>query len=341
MKTGELKKITTDTYEIRHWLETGYEELEGINGNSDPFMLEFPSLLDIGIMGKCNNNCKFCYQGDSYDEHMSLDNFKKIIDECKDFTNQCALGGKGDPNKHPNIKEILEYSVKNKVTPNYTTSGIDLTDEEVGITKKYVGAAAVSMHSKDYTFNALNKFIDAGVKTNIHFVLSKETYTDALRLTIGGNPWKDKLDLNKINGIVFLLFKKQGHGKNLENFSLNKEELKLFLNLFIAHDAFRQHTCMLGLDPCLVNVMKRLDIKFTELQEQCVDTCEGARMGGYISPDMKFAPCSFGGKEVGQSIIDSSIREIWNNGKEVIDFRDKLIKDPYCCPYDLIDIGGE
>lgn len=110
--------------------KTGEEILSGIHGNPDPFILESPSMIDIGIMGHCYNNCDICYQGNTNIPNMTLDNFKLIIDQTKLHINQVALGGKGDPNKHENFEDILKYCVENNVVPNYTTSGNGLTLEE-------------------------------------------------------------------------------------------------------------------------------------------------------------------------------------------------------------------
>lgn len=144
MKIPFTKIIKENEYIILFNRFSGFEVLSGIDGNPDPFILKAPSMIDIGIMGHCENNCNICYQGNTNQPNMTLDDFKSIIDQCKSHINQVALGGKGDPNKHENFKEILEYCVKNNVVPNYTTSGNNLTDEEVEITRKWCGAVAVS-----------------------------------------------------------------------------------------------------------------------------------------------------------------------------------------------------
>ena len=73
--------------------DTGYYERSGIiedgkDTGVDPFMAAFPELLDIGIMSKCvcAHKCNVdCYQKaiDSTGENMSLENYKKIMEECK------------------------------------------------------------------------------------------------------------------------------------------------------------------------------------------------------------------------------------------------------------------
>lgn len=139
------KTIKTDKYIVLYNHLKGFEASQGINGNPDPFILDAPSMIDIGIMGHCSNNCEICYQGNVNIPNMTFDNFKKIIDQCKGHINQVALGGKGDPNKHEDFEKILQYCRVNSVVPNYTTSGNGLTEEEAYITKMYCGAVAISM----------------------------------------------------------------------------------------------------------------------------------------------------------------------------------------------------
>ena len=166
------KIVLTDTYEILFNTKTGFELLRGVNGNPDPFILDYPSMIDVGIMGHCKNKCKFCYQGDGDQPNMTLEDFKSIVDQSKKYVNQLALGGRGNPNNHEDFEKIMKYARENGIVPNYTTSGIDLTDRQIEITKEYAGACAVSMYNEDYTFNALNRLIAAGVKTNIHMIFS-------------------------------------------------------------------------------------------------------------------------------------------------------------------------
>jgi len=326
------KKILTDKYMILFNGFSGEEILSGINGNPDPFVLDSPSMIDIGVMGHCSNNCKICYQGNINKPNMTLDNFKIIIDQCKDHINQVALGGKGDPNKHENFKEILEYCRKNNVIPNYTSSGNGLTDEEVEITKKYVGAAAISNYNNDYTYMALNKFIEAEIKTNIHFVISTESFNDAIRILKGEDIWNRKFPIEKLNAVIFLLFKPQGNGADKKYLCLNEEQIIEFSNYLLDPKCVFK----IGCDSCMINKVSQVR-ELNEHEQICVDTCEGSRMSCYISPDMMFIPCSFGNSsEYGTKITKhNTIQQIWDNGWMFKKFREILKNNPATCPYEL------
>jgi len=311
---------------------TGFEILTGLPPYPDPFVLESPSMIDVGIMGHCSNDCKICYQGKINIPNMKFEDFKIIIDQCKKHINQVALGGKGDPNKHENFEQILQYCRVNNVIPNYTTSGNGLTDEEVYISKIYTGACAVSMYNQDFTYIALNKFIEKKVKTNIHFVVSQETFDDAIKIMKGEDIWKGRFPLDKLNAVVFLLFKPQGNGANKKHLCLSTDQIKEFA------DALLEPKCSfkVGCDSCMINKVSQVRI-LTNTEKVCVDTCEGSRMSCYISPDMMFMPCSFGDKFLFGTPItqNNTIQKIWEEGPPFTAFREVLKKNPMSCPYEL------
>jgi len=261
---------------------------------------------------------------------MSLENLKLIIDQSKNHVMQCAYGGRGNPNDHEDFEKIMKYTRENNIVPNYTTSGIDLTDRQIEITKEYAGACAVSMYNKDYTFDALKRLMDAGVKTNIHMIFDYNSAVTAVELINGIDAFAGRIDLNKLNAIIFLLFKPQGRGKNLIDHIPNDIQIKAFSTVIQNPKA----NFKIGMDSCLVNKVSKYR-GLTKMEEIMADTCEGARMSCYITPDMNYMPCSFGNHDkYGISIKEDSIQDIWNHGKSFVDFRKSLLKDNNKCPYE-------
>ena len=132
--------------------------LRGFDVDFEPFMAEFPHLIDVGVMGHCEHGrsglCMKagvrCYQDGLHvnKPNMLLEDYKRIVDECKGRLFQVALGGAGDPDMHENFEEILKYSVENNIVPNFTTSGLGITVEKAKLCKKYCGAVAVSQYSR-------------------------------------------------------------------------------------------------------------------------------------------------------------------------------------------------
>jgi hypothetical protein len=318
------KYVKTDEYEIYFNTETGFELIRGINGHDDPFVLEMPSLLDIGIMGHCKNNCKFCYQGSKNEPHMSLDKFKDIINQVCLHTNQVALGGRGDPNHHPDFKQIIEYCRKHDVVPNYTTSGIELTDEQIQISKE-CGAVAVSDYGNHFTYEAIKRFQDAGIKTNIHYLFSRKSAHNAFTLLHGHNPWRENVDLKRLNAVVFLLFKPQGSGVGLSSYIPSEDQLKMFSDLVMKNKAQTK----VGMDSCMVN-----HIQVPKKLERFMTGCEAARYSAYITPKGVMIPCSFLSSpyhEIPKSANTSSIRAMWKLHEPFQLFR-IILKGKNTCP---------
>ena len=155
--------------------------------------------------------------------NMSLNNYRKIISQCNGKVFQVALGGAGDPNKHENFEEILVETRKSNIVPNLTTSGYKLNKREIELIKKYCGAVAVSFYStlnengnesNNTTISSINRLVNAGCVTNIHYVISKKNIHEAM--------YRIKNDLfpNGINAIIFLLYKPVGLAKTDYMFSM-------------------------------------------------------------------------------------------------------------------------
>ena len=271
----------------------------------DPFMTEFPELLDIGIMGHCYNVgiCPIpCYQNAAGKSvpHMGFDDFKKLMGQCKNLVFQVALGGRGDPNKHPQWGEILKCCRDNNVVPNFTTSGIGLTDDEVALAKKYCGASAVSWHNTEYTISAASRLRGSGIITNIHFVLSKSSIADAI----------DMLDRElDADAIIFLLHKPVGQGD--ASGTLSPDDPRL-LEFFKAIDK-GPRKFKIGFDSCTVPAI----INFSKQIMECtVEPCDAGRFSMYIGPDLIATPCSLDQKFTwGVNLHQCSIREAWVSQK--------------------------
>jgi radical SAM protein with 4Fe4S-binding SPASM domain len=265
------------------YVRTGILDEQGIDTGVDPFMRNYPSLLDIGIMGHCKNAhlCTVgCYQGKKIKPNMTLDNFKYIIDQSKGKTFEVALGGFGSPNEHPDFVEIVKYARENGIVPNYTTSGIALTDEEIQATKKYCGAVAVSWYRQPYTLSSIERFIQAGCKTNIHYVLGNDSIDEA-------NERLKNDDFPKgINAVIFLMYKPVGCVK--ENNVLNPKDPRVidFYNwLDVGGFSFK-----VGLDACHLPAISNFSKNINPIS---TTPCDGGSFSGYITPDMFMLPCSF------------------------------------------------
>ena len=291
--------------ETGFYARSGVIDDKGEDTDKDPFMRCFPSLIDIGIMQRCvcANQCKVdCYQKaiDRTGPNMSLADYKEIMEQSKGKVFQVALGGAGDPDTHENFEDILHMTKEYGIVPNFTTSGIAFNEQKAKLCKEYCGAVAVSMHDAPYTYRAIELLLNAGVKTNIHYVLGKGSIDDAIRRLKEGDFPKG------INAVVFLLYKPIGLGRIENVLNIDDPRVTEFFELVDKGG----YDFKIGFDSCtcpgIVNKTSRVDL-------QSIDFCEGARYSMYIDANMNAMPCSFGNQDSNYfvSLRDHTIEEAW------------------------------
>jgi radical SAM protein with 4Fe4S-binding SPASM domain len=300
-------------------------------------MASFPQLIDIGIMGHCVHGASGlclesgvqCYQSGTVikEPNMKLEDYKSIIDQCRNKTFQVALGGRGDPDQHEHFEEIIAYSKDNGVVPNFTTSGFGFSKDKALLCKKYCGAVAVSWYKHKHTYGTLEMLLAADVKTNIHYVLSRNSIQEAIDLiTDSGFP-------TGINAVVFLLHKPVGLGQKDNMLTADNPLVAKFFKLI---DSSGDHF-KIGFDSCTIPALIQFN---STIDHRLVDTCEGARFSCYITPDLKMLPCSFDQqKRWVYDLSDSSIAKAWKS-KQFEDFRDRLRNGCPDCTKRLNCMGG-
>lgn len=318
------------------YVRTGILDNAGRDTGEDPFMASFPHLIDVGIMGHCIHGktglCVKagigCYQSGLTVEqpNMSLDDFEWITRQCKGRCNQLALGGRGDPDQHECFEDILRISRENNLVPNFTTSGYGLTKEIAELCKRYCGAVAVSWYRSDYTLNAIKMLLETGIKTNIHYVVGKNTIDEAIeRLKIDDFP-------KGINAVILLLHKPVGLGSRENVLEVDDPRVE---KLFSQID--KRHPFKVGMDSCNVPGA----IRFCKrIMPESLDTCEGGRFSCYIGPDMIMVPCSFDQERKYEvSLRERSIEEAWNSG-QFEEFRECMQNACPDCEKKLLCMGG-
>lgn len=290
-------RVTKDrTYDyISLFNDENGEYLRAVDREDDPFMADYPHLIDVGIMGSCVHGrsglCESagvqCYQNGrgQAGPDMRLEDYRWIVDQSRGRTFEIALGGRGDPDMHPQFEEIVRYTREQGIVPNFTTSGLGMTPEKARICREHCGAVAVSWYSRlgnenGYTERAIRMLRDAGVRTNVHYVLGNNTIDEALiRL-------KKKLFPKGVNAVVFLLHKPVGQGRPEQVLRTDDLRVEEFFRLADAGGfPFR-----IGFDSCSIPGILHWGSR-TDLSS--IDTCEGGRFSMYIGADMVALPCSF------------------------------------------------
>jgi radical SAM protein with 4Fe4S-binding SPASM domain len=291
----------------------------GVDTGVDPFMCSYPELIDVGIMGHCVHGASGlcmksgvqCYQDGLHTkcENMSFENFKRIVDECKGKTWQFALGGRGDVDQHEDFEKILKYCHDNLIVPNFTSSGLGFNEHIIELCKKYCGAVAISWYRQEHTLKAIQMLLDAGIKTNIHYVLGNNSIDEAI------NRLKENDFPKGVNAVIFLLHKPVGLGREDNCLKNDDPKVSEFFQL-IDQGNFN---FKIGFDSCtipgLLNHTKNIN-------HDTMDTCEGGRWSCYITSDMKMLPCSFDNQDLhwAYDISNDTIQNAWDS-PQFKDFR--------------------
>ncbi len=312
-------------------------DADGKDTGLDPFMGSFPELLDIGIMGHCiHGQTGLCLQSgvECYQDglnlsepNMSFEDFQAIIDECRGKTFQIALGGRGDPEMHEDFLRIIEYARDNGVVPNFTTSGFGLEERLMPYIKEYCGAVAVSWYRSEYTNRAIDLFLSAGIRTNIHFCLSNATIDEAIEMV------EEKKYPQGINRIIFLLHKPVGLGTQKQVLQVDDPRVRHFFSLF----NLPENADKAGFDSCSVPAL----LEFSRnIHPMCMEACEAGRFSAYISPDFRLYPCSFEkDPNFGVSLRGLGIEAAWNS-RQFHAFRGRFLERCPDCPRRRSCFGG-
>jgi radical SAM protein with 4Fe4S-binding SPASM domain len=326
---------TQNGFYVRSLVKADGKKLEMLK-EGDAFQSSMPELIDIGVMGHCDRGCEMCYQNAQSDgKDMSLEDYRSILEQVKHDVFQVALGGAGNPDQHKDFVEIVRCSREDyNIVPSYTTNSLSISKEVLEATKKYCGAVAVSYcgaGKKGEKLGLLKTFIDAGVKTNIHFVIGRDTIDEAIELL----KYPEKVlgeYYNKVNAIIFLLYKPMGRATE-EGMLQNDGKLDLFVHM-VEH---KKHPFKIGFDSCCIPFI----LSKTKLNDEYMDTCEGGRYSCYISADMQFMPCSFAKhmQEYHVSLKEMTIREGWNS-EQFEKFREPLRKGCPDCKLNSLCMGG-
>lgn len=228
-----------------------------------------------------------------------------------------------DPNKHESFAEILRATRENRIVPNYTTSGYNLTDREIELTKTYCGAVAVSFYSNidkngnednPPTITAIERFVKAGCITNVHFVLSKKSIKEAVyRVRNGVFP-------EGVNAVVFLLYKPVGLASQDYVIGYDDPDYLELLRLVTSIDCNWKY----GFDTCQSPAI----YKFAPgVAIESIEFCEAARFSMYINSRCIAFPCSFGiGDDTfSVNLKQHSLQEAWES-ESFAKFREKQTK---------------
>lgn len=331
LDSKKVKLVKSANYHSYFNKETGLFVRYGATKEEDPEMCEIgPEILDMEIsVNGCPNACPFCYKSNQNSEptNMSFETCKAIIDKMPPTLTQIAFGITG-VQTNPDFLRMMKYAREKGIIPNFTLSGIDLTEGLADEIAKVIGGCAVSAYQtdKDMCYDTVKMFTDRGIEqTNIHLMTSKETLPFVYEVL------SDRLTDPRLAGmkaIIFLGVKPKGRAAGRYT-PISQDEFDSILQYCW------DHKIAIGFDSCTAPKYED-SIKHSGLSEeekkahiQHSESCESSLFSLYINVHGEVWPCSFTENEPGQEPIDviaadDFVRDVWYN-PALVKFRNRLL----------------
>lgn len=338
VETNVVKCYKSPDYNYLFNKVTGYFVRWGTSENHDPIFAPAPEIADIEIsVNGCPNRCKFCYKGNTPEAptNMSFETHKKILDLFPKNLTQVAYGITGTQT-NPDLIKILEYTRNKGIIPNFTLTGIDLTDEMAEKTAKLVGAVAVSVQreNKDVCYNTVQKYNSLGLKqVNIHILMSEQTEDFIYEVL---KDIKTDSRLAGLNALVFLGVKPKGRAKGQFNSITQDNFNKIINHCFDNGISFGCDSCSAPKCSTAVDVSSKFNSKEKESIQQNIEPCESDLFSCYINVKGEFWHCSFAENEPNVQTLnmleaEDFVRDIWYSAP-VENFRQRLLINNRQCP---------
>ena len=84
----------------------------------------------IEITNVCNLSCNFCPKTKRESGFLSVDKFKKVINEVKEYTDHVYFHLMGEPLLNKDLAEFLDICAENNLKVNITTNGTLLNKQK-------------------------------------------------------------------------------------------------------------------------------------------------------------------------------------------------------------------
>lgn len=187
-----------------------------INPSKTITELHFPEFYDLSPGNKCSGGCNYCYAG-------AIKNgvhYKNLVKKIDDFFGamtvnqrpfQVAIGGEQEPLENPEIWDMMNRLLELGIVPNYTTNGMFVNNKTIEKTLKLSNGVAVTLHSHLEKFwrRAIERFAEAKVKLNVHFIIS-----DAASIDYCEKLYSEYVQTGKVDYFVLLPYMNVGHASN-------------------------------------------------------------------------------------------------------------------------------
>ncbi|HLP45488.1 MAG TPA: radical SAM protein [Candidatus Kapabacteria bacterium] len=285
-----------------------------------------PLWATVNITGVCNLECKYCYfQPRKYD-HMTIANFKKVVEILKSQKLFFLTISGGEPFLHPQINDILKYAHDEFEYATVLSNGTNIKKENVDCMKEIikkkgffpmqVSLDAIDPDTNNKTRGLASKVIknleilsEAGVSLTIAIVVTSQNIEQVVKTVIASKHLTNHFHIMPFKLVPFL---------ELEDRYLRSQQPDMQKIWQLLQDARDKHKLeiTLPIDDCDTT-------KYSATGAPCV--------AGFtqvvIDPDLDVRACSRCTHAVVGNLGQESIESIWNGPRLAYIYNRDV---PYC-----------
>lgn len=282
-----------------------------------------PKTVQIEVTNRCPLNCPQCYKDYENQGDMSIEDFKRHIDDAKEIgVHGISIIG-GEPMIHKDIKEIIKYACENNMQVALYTSGIKVDEEFIEFISKYerfnlmlsLNGSTKEVNSKsrdgyDITLNALALCKEKLYKFGINWVARKDNVDDLENVI--------KLALDSGAKFVNLVCNKINHDGVVDS-GLDREDYDKLISIYDKYKKFNILSIQTCFDLLLRSIFNTTDSGMYGCQAG-VSVCS-------ITFDNKYAPCM----HLYYTEKFDSLKEYWRESENLKKLRMEKIYDKGPC----------
>jgi radical SAM protein with 4Fe4S-binding SPASM domain len=289
-----------------------------------PYVFGLPESVLIEPTNLCSLKCPLCPTGSGKLKRkkgiLSLEDFKKIIDEIGDYIYSLALSNYGEPFLNPDIVAMVSYAKHKKITTSIVTNAQSITAAtaaaivDAGLDTLVVSLDGTNQDTYEKyriggqlskVIDSLKLIVEAKNKKNrrlpllhIQFMVMKHNEDQIEQLKGMAKELKaDRLILKKVC--------------NLNGFPLDLKEMEEYMAVNKHYRAYRVEAGLLRWNT------DKPDRNF----------CPSAWVYPAVNWDGSLYPCCFDYDNLDMgNVFEAGFKNVWNN-KDFLDFRSKILKD--------------
>ncbi|MBF0252700.1 MAG: radical SAM protein [Candidatus Omnitrophica bacterium] len=188
--------------------------------------------LYVEITNVCNLDCSFCPKTSRPPMFMEIEQFKKILDEVKEYSKYLYFHVMGEPLMHPELGTFLDLCDENDFKVNIVTNGTLIEEEKDKLlSKPALRAISFSLHIFDKTtsIQKVDKYLD-DIFEFITEAQKRHTFFACLRL------WNLNNKDTYYSYVLERIEKYFDYPHKIEDIPYNGNDIKIRENIYVSQN---------------------------------------------------------------------------------------------------------